>query len=99
MIEEHNISMETLKKIIGSAYIKKHLDILKKYYAEGVRDKMLKMFLDKQAERLRAEIMKEFKNENEKERIKIRRRNIIITILSILLLLLMSYCRILFTLM
>jgi len=91
LLEDPNISTETLKKIIGSAYIKKHLEMLKKYYAEGIRDKMLKMLLEHEAEKLRTEIMKKLKKEIEKERIKVKRRNIVITILSTLLLLLISY--------
>jgi len=91
LLEDPNISVETIKGIIGSSYMKKHLERLKELQVKSIQDKAFKLVLEREREKLREEISKELKRELvEKER-KIRYRDIAIIVLGMALALAVSY--------
>ncbi len=91
LINDPAISMDTIRKIVGSAYIQRYVENMRKLEPTELRDKAKRDFLEKEREKLRQEIIKEFQELIEKERERHRWKNILIIGLLIALTLLIAY--------
>ncbi|RLI96009.1 MAG: hypothetical protein DRP00_05960 [Candidatus Aenigmatarchaeota archaeon] len=91
ILEDPNISVETIKRIVGSSYVKKHFERLKEFQVKSMQDEMFKLFLEREREKLREEISKEIKIELEKKKRELQYREGVIVLLALLLVLAISY--------
>jgi len=91
LINDPAISMDTIRKIVGSTYVQRYVENIKKLEPSELRDKAKRDFLEKEREKLREEITKEFHELIEKERERHKRKNILIVGLLIVLILLVAY--------
>jgi len=83
--------MDTIRKIVGSTYVQRYVENIRKLEPSELRDKAKRDFLEKEREKLRQEITKEFHELIEKERERHKRKNILIVGLLIVLILLVAY--------
>ncbi|WP_290726579.1 hypothetical protein [Archaeoglobus sp.] len=91
LINDPAISIDTIRKIVGSTYVQRYVENVRKLEPTELLDKAKRDFLEKEREKLRQEIHKEFRELLEKERERHKRKNILIVGLLIVLIILAAY--------